>query len=279
MMRRNFLFIAVLVLLWSCGDSIAEQEPLSKLPSRDLITLIKDNQWPSLDSVRIKDMHGHLISVDSLKALQITGMYFADFYLNKAGKIVETRLRPITDEDKDLMNGNYPPRIFEVDCSQQEILLEQVLKRDQEVRTNGIISDFNANRENLELVISVIERCGMPTLEEVDSLHMEAIWQIFQHAASQKYRKKYFKHLKSAARRGDLNPAEVANMEDRILVADGQPQRYGTYLIHDRDTRTLSLYDLEAPEKVDARRATVGLGPISEFLIEYGIEFQVPQIQ
>lgn len=130
-----------------------------------------------------------------------------------------------------------------------------------------------------EKVMSMLRDHQYPaTLEEVDSLHMKAVWQIFQHAAGQKYRKKYFKQLKTAAHRGDLDPAEVAQMEDRILVADGQPQRYGTYLKYDWPSKTYELYEMEAPELVDSRRSEVGLGPICEFLKEYRVDFSIAQI-
>lgn len=117
----------------------------------------------------------------------------------------------------------------------------------------------------------------MPTLEEVDSSHMQILWEVFQYAASQKYRKKYFHQLKAAAMRGDLNLYDVVSLEDRILASDGQPQRYGTYLTFDRETDAWQLYQLEAPEEVDARRRKVGLGPLRDSLAHQGLSFDVPQ--
>lgn len=287
MFKRLPLLSVFLCLLLACGEDLSTEavDPLHRMPDDDFIDLVRSNNFPALDSVVIRDMHYNIISRDSFEILQMAGLYFPELFVNDQGKIIEIRVRVTTDADQKLMDRlsgksqSSEIRILEVDCRQQSILLEQVLERDSAVRANGITSDFEANRANLEVVISIIENCGMPTLEEVDSLHMEAVWQIFQHAASQKYRKKYFKHLKSAAGRGDLKASEVAKMEDRILVADGQPQRYGTYLHFDRATDAYELYDLEAPERVDARRAEVGLGPIREFLAGYGVDFAVAQIQ
>lgn len=287
MNSRRFIILSVWALFWLGCNGLSSDEPanLHQLPIEELILMIKNGQLPSLESAKLKDEHGNTISSDSLITLQKTGNYFADFFLNDSAEIVEARIRAITEADKKLMNEvsrngrSSQIKIWEVDCNQQKVLLEEVLIRDQQVRTNGIVSDFNANRDNLALVISIIEKCGMPTLEEVDSIHMEAVWQIFQHAADQKYRKKYFRALKSAAKRGDLNAGEVARMEDRILASDGQPQRYGTYIIQDLATNNWTLYELEAPERVDARRSEVGLGPLAEYLQGWQIPFSTPQIR
>ncbi|PHN07742.1 hypothetical protein CRP01_04925 [Flavilitoribacter nigricans DSM 23189 = NBRC 102662] len=286
MTKRLLPALLIAFFYLACGDLTSDVSgKLYKLPTEEMILLIRNQELPSLEGLIIKDKYGNQISTDSLMALQDADEYIPDLYVDAEGTIVEFRLRPMTPEDKQLMNDIHKYgrsseiRVVDVDCTRQRALLELVEKRNREVRTHGITSDLQANRDNLEMVISIIEHCGMPTLEEVDSVHMATVWTIFQQAASQKYRKKYFKYLKSAAERGDLDPIEVAKLEDRILVADGQPQRYGTYLIDENSDTPWALYKLEAPEQVDARRAKVGLGPLSEELEPYGISFTVPQIQ
>lgn len=278
--KRLFLYVIWVLLLPACNGSAGDDGPLYKLPAEDLVELIRNEQLPPLEVVTLRDGNGHLISADSLIALQQTGEYFADFFLNQEGDIVEARLRPITIEDRELLSGRSKRvRLHNIDCSRKKMLLQLVYHRHQQVIKKGILTDRDANQRNLETVISIIEMCGMPTREEVDSIHMDAIWQIFQHVAGQKYRKKYFKELKSAAGRGDLDPVAVARLEDRILAADGQPQLYGTYLTQDPQTEVWVLYDLEAPEQVDVRRMRVGMGPLSEELQQWGIDFAVQQHQ
>lgn len=279
-MKRSLLLSLCLTCLFSCREA---PDKLYPLPYEELVARITNGQQPSFEKAVFKDEAGRVITVDSMMALKSSGKYIEDFFVNREGEIAEVRLRKITEKDKTLLkelgDDSRPKEVSiqDIDCSQQRKLLEQVGMRAYLVRKNGISSDFNANHENLQTVVSIIEKCGMPTLQEVDSSHMQALWEVFQYAAGQKFRKKYFYRLKKAAQQGDLDIAAVASLEDRILVADGQLQRYGTYLTHNWETDVWELYQLEAPDEVDARRATVGLGPLRDSLLRYGIDFAVPQ--
>lgn len=53
---------------------------------------------------------------------------------------------------------------------------------------------------------------------------------------------------------------DLAYLTDRVLLAEGQPQEYGTQV---RDGRPR---ELRAPESVDERRAAVGLEPLAAYL-------------
>ena len=67
-------------------------------------------------------------------------------------------------------------------------------------------------------------------------------------------------------------------MEDRILMFEGKPQIYGTQLHSETGAKDWKLYTLLEPEYVDKRRAEMGLGPLSEYLLEnWGLEFAIEQ--
>jgi hypothetical protein len=67
----------------------------------------------------------------------------------------------------------------------------------------------------------------------------------------------------SAAREGDVDPAEVAMLEDRICALEGRPQRYGTQFDwNDDGTAMVPMVGVEDPEHVDERRRAVGLPPM-----------------
>lgn len=58
----------------------------------------------------------------------------------------------------------------------------------------------------------------------------------------------------------------AAYLTDRVRVHEGRPQVYGTQL---RPTeRGVESYPVEDPDRVDERRASVGLEPIGEYLAE-----------
>ncbi|MEZ4993069.1 MAG: DUF6624 domain-containing protein [Saprospiraceae bacterium] len=280
MKRSTLLIVLAILVLVGCRDA---PEQLIPLPYEDLVSWMQKGQTPSFEKAVFKNMAGRTIPIDSVTNMMKSGQYFQDFYVNAKGEVLEVRIRKRTPKDDTLLNdlyngvGNSEIVIRDVDCSNQRTLLEQVGMRAYLVRQNGIVTDFDANRQNLETVMSIIEKCGMPTLQEVDSTHMQILWEVFQYAAGQKYRKKYFHQLKAAALRGDLDLLDVASLEDRILASDGQPQRYGTYLVQNPETDLLELYQLEAPEQVDLRRAEIGLGPLRDSLERFGIAFEVPQ--
>ena len=164
--------------------------------------------------------------------------------------------------------------IREINCSEKTVLLEDVIKSDQRVRNENVPFKemFDTDHKNLETVVSILEHCGMPTLQDVDPIHIRAIWAALQHAHDKKHTKKYFPLLKAAMENGDLSKEHFATMKDRLLMHEGKPQIYGTQ-IKDR-----KLYTLDNPESVNSRRASMGMRPIEEYLKDnFNIEFDVVQ--
>jgi hypothetical protein len=67
--------------------------------------------------------------------------------------------------------------------------------------------------------------------------------------------------LENRMREGEANPSDYAMMFDRARVQQKQPQRYGENFECGSDGR-LEPSPVEAPETLDARRASVGLLPM-----------------
>ena len=151
--------------------------------------------------------------------------------------------------------------LVEVDCAQRGEILDEVFERDQRIRTQEVpFAEFaRADHRNQELVISLIEQCGMPTLREVSKKQMHTIWLVLQHAQP-KQRKKYFPAFEVAWQNGDITGEQYALMVDRVLMDEGKPQRYGSQIVDGK------LYKLENPESVNERRAELGMGPIEKYL-------------
>jgi len=155
----------------------------------------------------------------------------------------------------------------EVDCNKKSEILSEVYISDQKIRReNNLIKYAKEDHRNQELIISIIEKCGMPTLNEVNQEQMDAIWLGLQHTEN-KYRIKYFPLIEKAVNHGDLRKEQYALMKDRILMDEGKPQIFGSQIINGK------LYDLEAPETVNARRQEMGLEPIEDYLKRFDITF------
>ncbi len=157
--------------------------------------------------------------------------------------------------------------IIEVDCSKKKQILDEVLESDQRIRkSNELIKYAKEDHRNQELVISIIEKCGMPTLNEVSQRQMVAVWLVLQHT-THKHRKKYFHLIEEAVKNGDLSKSHYALMKDRILMHEGKPQIYGSQI---KDGK---LYTLENPETVNERRKEMGMETIEDYLKHFNIQF------
>ncbi|MBO3117489.1 hypothetical protein J4050_12065 [Winogradskyella sp. DF17] len=156
----------------------------------------------------------------------------------------------------------------EVDCNKKSEILSEVYRSDIKIRReNNLIKYAKEDHRNQELVISILETCGMPTLNEVTQEQMNAIWLGLQHNAENKYRLKYFPLIEKAVKNGDLSKQQYALMKDRMLMDEGKAQIFGSQIKNGK------LYDLDSPETVNERRQEMGLEPIEDYLKRFGISF------
>jgi hypothetical protein len=274
---RNTLLLLLMPLLVGCQNEpqlqkLGEEELLERIVSRDMPD-------PESDSVVIQTADGTVISLDSLKKLENTGQYAEDFYANPDGAIRRVVVRKKTAADDAFMRkvaralqADAAPEVrqMDVDCDNIGSLLDEVLRSDQAMRQEGSSIDPQQDHRNLEVVVSLIEQCGMPTLREVNKEQLSAVWLALQHAPPP-WQSKYIPLLEQLAEQGDLDWSIIALMKDRALMYEGKPQVYGTQISNGQ------LYELEDPAYVDQRRAEVGLGPLKKYLQRYGLTFDVEQ--
>jgi hypothetical protein len=128
---------------------------------------------------------------------------------------------------------------------------------------------------NLERLTAIIDQHGWPGVGMVGQDASVAAFLILQHAdpATQE---RYLPLLRQAAGRGELFPGMLAMLEDRVRMHRGEPQLYGTQLRENREAGRMELWTIEDEARVDARRASVGLPPLAEYLRMMGIEYTPP---
>lgn len=120
------------------------------------------------------------------------------------------------------------------------------------------------HRENAERLCAIVDELGWPGRALVGKAAASAAWRIVQHAiGSPDFMRAMLPRLLEASSSGDVNPIEVAMLEDRIRVYEGKPQRYGTQYDWDPTlTEMAPMNGVEDPASVDERRAAVGLPPL-----------------
>lgn len=70
--------------------------------------------------------------------------------------------------------------------------------------------------------------------------------------------------MQKASEAGDADPADMALLTDRVLLAQGKPQRYGTQFA-DAGHGVMELRPAEDLTTLDARRRAVGLQPLDAY--------------
>jgi hypothetical protein len=118
--------------------------------------------------------------------------------------------------------------------------------------------------KNLAELESIIQQYGWPGTELVGADASNAAFLILQHAplAQQKALLPLFRRAVSA---GNARAADLALLEDRILVGEGKKQMYGSQVTAGPDG-VPRLHPIEDPDNVDSRRSAVGLPPLKEYL-------------
>ena len=120
--------------------------------------------------------------------------------------------------------------------------------------------------ENTERLGQIVERHGWPMSTLVGKDGAKAAWILVQHAdLSPKFQRKCL-DLMAKAPRDEIDQRDFAYLTDRVLLAEGKKQVYGTQFTMKNgkcDPRPL-----EDEANVDQRRKEVGLPPLAEYLKE-----------
>jgi metallo-beta-lactamase class B len=172
-------------------------------------------------------------------------------------------------------NKTLQQELLQMEKQDQKYRLEQMQLMGQmsgpnKVKNEARLKYITAQQENLDKKLlaeleTIVQQHGWPTISLVGKEANQAAFLILQHADAS-YQKKYVPLLKEAAVRNEANPADVAMMEDRILMNEGKEQLYGTQLKLNDKTQKWMIHQIEDESNVDARRASVGLPPMAEYL-------------
>jgi hypothetical protein len=127
----------------------------------------------------------------------------------------------------------------------------------------------------------IVRRHGWPGRSLVGEEAASAAWLLVQHADHDAaFQRECHGLMEEAVKLGDASAKDWAYLTDRVLRAEGRPQRYGTQFTE--GPKGLEPQPMEDPEGVDERRAGVGLGPLDEYrqqvISHYGDHARKPLI-
>jgi hypothetical protein len=134
---------------------------------------------------------------------------------------------------------------------------------DQQMRKSGQWNSAIDATHTLQMK-EIVEYMGWPTRSKVGSQASEMAWLLVQHADHDRAFQKMCLELMKAQSAGELSPANIAYLEDRVRVGKGGPQLYGTQFYAD-EAGHFGPRPIEDPDHVDERRQAVGLQPLSDY--------------
>jgi hypothetical protein len=115
---------------------------------------------------------------------------------------------------------------------------------------------------NTAWLATIIDTIGWPGRSLVGDDGAHAAWLLVQHAdLNRPFQERCLALLRRAVKANEAAPADLAHLTDRVLLATGRPQLYGTQTIV-RDGRYQPAPISDA-KRVDARRAAMGLPPLA----------------
>lgn len=127
--------------------------------------------------------------------------------------------------------------------------------------------------KSLKTIIADIE---LPTISKVGKKAALYAWLIAQHSPDKKFRAKYLTLMKKHL--DDIDPINLAMMQDRVNMENGKPQIYGTQFQQDK-SGVFVLWKVRDGKNLDTRRIKLGLSPIAEYVKKiaksYKREFRV----
>ena len=122
----------------------------------------------------------------------------------------------------------------------------------------------------------IVSAHGWPTPALVGTDGVNAAWHLLQHSPVLTFQQEMLPRLEGAAARGEIPARDVALLTDRVLVRQGKPQRYGSSFT--LEGGRLVAHPIEDLGGVEARRATVGLQPMSEYVQALQTAYQLPVV-
>jgi len=127
---------------------------------------------------------------------------------------------------------------------------------------------------NLIKVKEILDKRGWLGPEIVGGQGNSTLFLVIQHS-NLETQLKYLPMMRAAVKDGNANPGSLALLEDRVGLRQGKRQVYGSQIGRDQETGEYYVLPLIDPENVDKRRSEVGLGPISQYVGNWDMTWDV----
>lgn len=121
------------------------------------------------------------------------------------------------------------------------------------------------DEDNIARLRHIVRQDGFPTAKLVGYDGVSAAWLILQHAENDPvFQASLLPTIERQVQRGELAAQDYALLADRVFLAQGKSQRFGTQFsgLGDR----MQMEPLDDPAHVDERRTRLGLPPLADYM-------------
>ncbi|MFE8601756.1 DUF6624 domain-containing protein [Archangium violaceum] len=165
-------------------------------------------------------------------------------------------------------------KLMEAQNPQLRDELLRMAEEDQVARRAAVAANFKdaaasermkaIDVKNTARMKEIVAQVGWPTKTLVGERGAKSAWLLVQHAdLDVAFQRQCLPLLEKSVAAGEGSPKDLAYLTDRVLVAEGKPQRFGTQF-HTVEGKLVPR-PIEDEANVDARRAAVGLGTMAEY--------------
>lgn len=129
---------------------------------------------------------------------------------------------------------------------------------------------------NLIKVTNILDKHGWLGSDVVGRQGSSALFLVIQHSDLE-VQKKYLPMMRDAVKNKKASGSDLALLEDRVALRQGKKQIYGSQIGRDNTTGKHYVLPLDDPDRVDARRAEVGLPLLQDYVRHWQIIWNVEQ--
>jgi hypothetical protein len=166
-------------------------------------------------------------------------------------------------------------------------ILDTIFKADQDLiqQNRGVVNSpewkvwskkaSQLDSVNMIKVTEIINKYGWPGEEIIGWHGSSTLWAVLQHSTLEN-QEKYLPLMRDAVKKGNARSAQLALLEDRILVRNGKEQIYGTQA----GTDSLGIYKIwpiKDERNVNKRRFSAGFGPLQWYAKQIGLTYTFPK--
>lgn len=129
---------------------------------------------------------------------------------------------------------------------------------------------------NLIKVEKILNERGWLGPDVVGSKGNSTLFLVIQHA-DHATQEKYLPMMREAVKKGNARPSSLALLEDRTALGRGEKQIYGSQIGTHPETGEYYVLPLIDPDQVDERREEMNLGPLQDYVSNWGMAWDVEE--